>query len=335
MIKLKNKRYLGNFRKNRVLITRIVLVLSIAITIFIIFLLVGELNKIFEKDFILSDNDPRLEFYRSFVPLRRWEINKPAINANGVLVVLIKDGKEKFLFEKDSETSFPIASITKLMTAVIALQKYELDHQIIVSEKAFLKDLHRPNNLFPGETYKVRDLLYSNLMESGNTAAYALAEGRTIFEYNRTADSFIAKMNQKAQSLGMEKTYFSNPTGLDPLIPGIGVNRSSPRDLLLLAKYLIDYPLIWEILSTKEYDLRTADGTLKYRMKNTNELLYEKNFIKGGKTGQTWRAGGNLFAIFKRDDGYLFTVVLGSNDRFRDTKTLLNWIEKAYHWKVI
>ncbi len=315
-------------------ITKVGIVLLSLITVMLFSNLIREINKI-DNDPVIYESDPRIEFYRSFIPLKKWEVESPVINANAVAVILIDEKEDKFLFEKDSGVSFPIASITKLMTVLVAMEEYSMDHELVVSEEAFMKDVFRPSNLYPGETYKVKDLIYSGLVESSNTAAQTLAEGRTVYNYERSETPFISKMNQKARELGMEKTNFSNPSGLDPSMPGISINRSSPNDLLILVKYMLDYPLIWEILSTENYSLRTANGTFKYDMSNTNQLLNKREDIKGGKTGTTSRAGGNLLAVFERGDDLILTVILGSNRRYEDTITLLDWIEEAYYWNTI
>ncbi len=300
---------------------------ALAITSLFTLFLLRELNK--QSNFyqtILFQNNLQSEFYQRFLPLRHWEIREPTLTADGVLVALINEQNSKILLEKNSTISLPIASITKLMTALISLEQYSLDEEMVISEKAFLKDIQRTSSLYPGERYKIKDLLYASLMESSNTAAQALGEKNALF---------LTKMNQRAQRLGMRKTYFTNFTGLDPLDLKTAVNRSSPEDLLLLTKELIKHPLIWEILIIPEYDLRTTDGIFKHRLKNTNELIGEIDFLKGGKTGRTTRAGENFLAVFKRENYYFLTVVLGSRNRFEDTRALLNWIETALFWKII
>jgi len=300
---------------------------ALVITILLIIALLRELNQQanFYRAILVQNNSP-FELYQKFLPLRRWEVREPVLTADGALVALINNENSKILLEKNSTLSLPIASLTKLMTALIAIDQYSLDDEIIISEEAFLKDIRRPHNLYPGERYRVKDLLYANLMESSNTAAQALGEKNALF---------LTKMNQRAQKLGMRRTRFTNFTGLDPLDLRATVNRSSPEDLLFLTKELMKYPLIWEILITAKYDLRTADGVLKHRLKNTNELIGEIDFLKGGKTGRTARAGENFLAVFKRGDYYLLTIVLGSKNRFEDTRALLNWIEAAHFWKTI
>ncbi len=314
-------------------IIKAALILLFTITVVLVVSLIRETRSI--PDGVVSyESDPRIEFYRSFVPLRKWEINAPTVSASGAAVVLIDGNEKKFLFDKNAGMSLPIASITKLMTVLVAIEEYPLDHQLIISEEAFMKDLYRPNNLYPGETYKVEDLIYAGLIESSNTAAHALAEGRTIFNYDRSDAPFISKMNRKAEEIGMTDTRFSNPSGLDPA-PGVIINRSSPEDLVIFVEYLLEMPMIWEALSTERYSLRTADGTFKYDVVNTNQLLGERDDLKGGKTGTTARAGGNLLAVFERNDKMVVTVILGSGNRFDETRSLLEWIDRAYYWEIL
>ncbi len=320
-------------RTDRSTVVKAALVILLAITATLIISLIGETRNIPEGT-MSFESDPRIEFYRSFVPLRKWEVDAPTIGAGGAAVVLIDKNGKKFLFDKNAGMSLPIASITKLMTVLVATEEYSSDHRLVISEDAFMRDLYRPNNLYPGETYKVEDLIYASLIESSNTAAHALAEGRTIFDYDRSDAPFISKMNRKAEELGMVDTRFSNPSGLDPA-PGVAINRSSPRDLVTLVEHLLEIPMIWEALSTERFSLRTADGSFKYDMTNTNHLLGEIDNLVGGKTGTTARAGGNLLAVFERGDDIVITVILGSGDRFEETRSLLEWMDKGYYWEAI
>lgn len=312
--------------KNKKTVIRIFLIAFIITAIWVtnyIIKATNELASVIEP----NPNNPYIEYYKSFVPLRDWTISSPDITAKGVLVTLTDLENDKFLFEKDPGKQLHIASITKLMTALIVLEEYNLDEEIIISEEAFLQDNF---GFYPGETYKVKDLLYSALIGSSNTAAYALAEKRNLYNYDKTAEPFVLKMNQKAKELGMNKTYFSNPTGLD----SNQSNYSTTKDLLILTKNLINYPIIWEILSTKEFTLKTSDGAFKKEITNTNELLFgENNNIIGGKTGYTVKAGKCLLLVFEKDNYYLITIILGSSDHFGETKTLINWINQAYNWQ--
>ncbi len=302
------------------------------ITIALVTLLVFESKR--SNEIANKEVEPIVGFYQSFLPLRKWEISSPDIKAQSAVAVLIEDGNRKFLFEKNSKVSLPIASITKLMTVLVAMEEYQLDDQLVVSENAFLKGVLGPNSIYPAERYSVKDLIYASLIESNNAAAQTLAENMTSFEQYQSDSLFVSKMNKKAIDLGMTHTYFSNPSGLDPE-DGFEINRSSPEDLVILVEYLLEKPVVWEALLTERYNLRTADGLFKSTIINTNELLNKRDGIKGGKTGNTPRAGRNFLAVFEINDKTIVTIVFNSPSRFNDTNLMLNWIEEAYYWKKI
>lgn len=320
-------------KRNRQLLIVVLIIFLLSVGTIYSFFRIRKLEQQKESiGIIISEITPEIEFYRSLIPIRRLDIPFPPIRASASLVAIMSDDRDKFLFEENSDVVLPIASIAKLMTAIIAIEQYNLDDELLISEGAFLKDLHRPNNLFPGETYSVRSLLYASLIESSNSAAQSLAEGKTFLDFNSKETSFINKMNERARSLGMRNTRFSNPTGLDPLIAGSPINQSSARDLLILARYLLSHPLILEILSVESYTLMSADGMIKYEVISTNEFLRKRDDIIGGKTGRTVRAGGSFFGLFKRGTSYIFTIILNSRDRFSETEKMLEWIEEAYYW---
>jgi len=278
-----------------------------------------------------------LGFYQSLLPLSSREAKVPIIGAKAALVAYIdSQGNQKFIFEKNKDLNLPIASISKLMTALIVLEEYDLDEKIIVSKEASMRDISRLNNLYVGEEYRVRDLLYPLLMESSNSAAYALAErSRFLPAEGQSPDRvsfFVGRMNQKANSLGMKNTYFINPSGLD----SSAVNYSTAADLIILAEYLLDKELIWEILSLPQFNLIRTDGYSKHTVVNTNMLLGKMAGIMGGKTGTTSRAGQCFLSVIKRSEGeYLISVVLGSEDRFNETKKILDWAESAHYLKLM
>ncbi len=261
----------------------------------------------------------------SLLPIRKWEIDAPTIDArSGVVTYVNLEGDKKFVFEKNKDLKVPIASITKLMTALIVLENYDLNETITISDEIFSMDFSS-NNFFPREEYRVKDLVYSLLMESNNAVSYILAQ-----EIN-----FVELMNKKALDLGMTNTYFVNPSGLDPLNTSDTANYSTARDLINLIEAVLEKPLIVEILSTSEYDLIRQDGFFKYTVINTNELLFEMPEIIMGKTGTTKRAGQCLvLAVSKNNKGYLISVILGSRDRFNETRKIIDWAKKAYYWEI-
>ena len=242
------------------------------------------------------------------------------IGAESVMSVEIdKTGAEKVLFSRAENQKMPIASLTKLMTAVVAEEIYQDSQRIQISKEALNQDGNY-GELKPGEILKVEDLLYIMLLESSNDAAFALTEETGI-------EGFVHLMNLKAEAMGLKNTRFFNPTGLDPedsKPPIYQANYSTVKDLVKLTKYLLKESLILNILSKKEYDLYLENGVFHHTLQNTNELLGEIPGIIAGKTGYTERAGGCLILILEgRSPGtYLINVILNSPDKFEDMRKL-------------
>ena len=228
-----------------------------------------------------------------------------------------KKMKEKIVYSKNENEILPIASLTKLMTALIVIENqkdYPLEKEIKISKEASLQeDVPEYGNLKAGEKRKIKELLNLMLFFSSNDAAYALAEQIGI-------DNFVNKMNEKVKEIGLENTHFSNPTGLDPenlkwsLENKDYFNYSSAKDLVFLGKYILqNYPLIFEFSN----------------LKNEIQLLENQNLI-GMKTGYTDEAGGCIFLIFSNNrDDYFLNVILGAKskeERFLQMQKLIDWI---------
>ena len=250
------------------------------------------------------------------------------LQARAAISVKINEaGREKILFKKDIDQPLPIASLTKLMTAVIVLENSEddsLSKKVIVSPKAASQeDVPVFGNLKSGDKLSVKKLLELMLIYSSNDAAWALFEviGQ---EY------FVEKMNQKAEILGLENTHFVNPTGLDPenLLYNLDnldyFNYSTARDLVKLAQYILkEHPLIFEI-SRKEPLYLIKDGIFD---------LFLTQKVIGGKTGYTDEAGGCILFVFKNDEGNLFiNVILGTpsaSARIAEMQKLIDYASEA------
>ncbi len=242
------------------------------------------------------------------------------ISAEAAISIEIdENGKEKIIFKRNENEKMAIASLTKLMTGITALEFYQPLDKIEISQ-ATVDQPEDTGQLREGEVLKVEDLLRIMLIESSNDAAFALAEESGI-------GGFVHLMNLETKEIGLENTRFFNPTGLDPEEdPSIKKpNYSTARDLAKLTKYLLEnHPLILDILSLKEYQLYLENGVLHHNLKNTNELLGEIPGIIGGKTGFTEKAGGCLVLISKtgKEGNYLINVVLNSTKKFEDMKKL-------------
>jgi len=195
------------------------------------------------------------------------------------------------------------ASTVKLVTAMVVLDCLKPEAIVKISRDAS-KVRTIPPRLCPDEEFTVADLLHLALMKSINTAAVALAEAVSGSERE-----FTALMNRKAKELGASSTLFANASGLPK-----GLQYSTAGDLVLIMKAALTYPLIREILGTKAYLVKTAEGRELY-LENSNDLLWQKDNIIGGKTGYTGNARHCFVCAINTEKGPLFTVVLGARSR--------------------
>jgi len=241
----------------------------------------------------------------------------PATNMrSGILVT--SDGRE--LWSRDPDDSRAMASTTKIMTALVALEHAKAEE--IVTLTARHVSIGGSNaNLRPGERLTVSDAIEAILLVSGNEVALALAE-----HVSGSQAGFVSKMNSKARQLGMSDTRFENVHGLDS--PS---HYSSAKDLSLLARYAMSMDEFRRIAVTEYFDPDGAGG--RDPAPNTNLLIGDFEGATGVKTGWTSRAGHCLIASSKRGDVELFAVVLGSpdeNSRFDDAANLLEWGHENY-----
>ena len=225
------------------------------------------------------------------------------------------NGTTKTLYSKEENSRLPMASLTKLMTALVVLQAYDMDEKITISEEA-MKQEGDQGNVKLGEFFSVKDLLYIALIESSNRAAYALSE-LISNEY------FVAEMNFAAADLGMEDTHFADSTGLS------SKSYSTAHDLAILSQHLfLYYPLFNEITGLQEYNLY-VDGSLHHKLITTNKLLGKVPGVIGGKTGWTQDARGCFMIIQENPAGdrYMIHIILGSEDREGDMLKLIELSE--------
>jgi len=288
---------------------------------------INVLKENLEDAFYAQISQPFQEMSFVKVPEKPQKPNLDLQTKAAISVKINEVGREKILFRKNIDQPLPIASLTKLMTAVIVLENSEddsLSKKVIVSPKAASQeDVPVFGNLKSGDKLSVKKLLELMLIYSSNDAAWALFEviGQ---EY------FVEKMNQKAEILGLENTHFVNPTGLDPenLLYNLDnldyFNYSTARDLVKLAQYILkEHPLIFEI-SRKEPLYLIKDGIFD---------LFLTQKVIGGKTGYTDEAGGCILFVFKNDEGNLFiNVILGTpsaSARIAEMQKLIDYASEA------
>ena len=257
----------------------------------------------------------------NYMPILDSNIPRPEISAKSAVVYDTRSGR--FLYDKESNKRLPVASLTKILSAVITIENLNLDDIVTISEQSLKVDGEK-QDLYLGERMTVRNLLKLMLIESSNDAAYALAAHAKSLE----AD-FVSLMNLKTISLGMADSFFADPAGLDDS------GYSTAQDLVKLTEYSLKYREIWDISSEKTAIVESSDERIKHKAISTNRLLGLVNDIIGGKTGYTEGAGQCMILVTSVSgySGKLISVVLGSDDRFGDTQKLIEWAREAYRWK--
>lgn len=254
------------------------------------------------------------------VPVLKKEISFPILSAQAALVVDVSSGVS--LYEKDTDKRLLPASTTKIVTALVALDSYSLGDILKVGQ---IKVDGQKMGLRYSEEISVEDLLYGLLIYSANDAAEVLAQG-----YKGGRETFVDAMNQKVKDLHLENSLFSNPSGLD----GNG-HFTTARDLLTVSEYAMKNPEFAKIVSTKEKTIKSVDGKISHKLVNINELLGKVEGVLGVKTGWTENARENLVTYIERDNHKVMLVLLGSQDRFGETKELIDWIFNNYSWEEV
>ncbi|WNF21568.1 D-alanyl-D-alanine carboxypeptidase family protein [Mesobacillus jeotgali] len=223
--------------------------------------------------------------------------------------ILIEQESGRVLYEKEAHRVSRIASITKIMTAILAIESGKLDEKVKVSEKAVRAE-GSSIYLKPGEKIRLEDLVYGLMLRSGNDAAVAIAE-----HVGGSLDGFVYMMNEKAQQIGMENTHFANPHGLDDHEDHV----STAYDMAILTRYAMENEVYKEISGTKIHRAPNPTETWDRVWKNKNRLLTEKyKYSTGGKTGYTKRAKRTLVSTAQKDDFGLIAVTLNAPDDWND-----------------
>lgn len=255
-------------------------------------------------------------------PLRNWEV--PFRDIDGKAVLAIEAPEKKMLYQKNIFEPLPIASISKLMTALVAAETLALEEPVVVS-KAAVETPHEAGGLVVGETLTVHQLLYTLLLESSNDAAVALEEA---FDLRRTEkdQTFVVVMNKRAQELGLASAFFEEPTGLSEK------NVASAHDVASMMFAAYEHYTLRTIMGTSVYETKSKED-FAHRWVNSNSLLGAMPGIVAGKTGYTEEAGECMALVTKRsDEEVVITVVLGSTNRVQAMSDLLGWLKEGYIW---
>ncbi len=243
------------------------------------------------------------------------EENMPEISAKSAYFVDADSGE--VLFQKNSHLKLPIASLTKVMTAIVCLENKAFTDQIAISDHAASME---PDHmlLIAGEKLSVEELLYGVFLVSANDGAEALAEGSLS-----SREEFIKQMNAKAEQLGMKDTLFINPTGLQE---DEKLQYSTVYDVALMSRYLIkQFPEVVKISSTEHIVLPKTETHQDYEMYSGINLLTTYSGVLGLKTGYTPEAGLTLITLAEKNGHKIIGVILNSENRREEAKELLDY----------
>lgn len=233
----------------------------------------------------------------------------PAVTAEGVYVVDMPSFTP--ILERNIHEKFIPASTAKIISALVISNIYKLDDIVTVNR---IVTEGQTMGLTVGEKITVENLLYGILVHSGNDASYAIAD---FYGF----DKFVKLMNDKAENLMMKNTHFVDPAGLEELN-----QYTTPFDLALAARTLLNNKELKKIVATKEIEISDVDYKYFHKLANVNKLLGEIQGIGGLKTGFTENAKENLISFYKNKDHQFIIVILKSEDRFSDTRGVVTWI---------
>lgn len=245
--------------------------------------------------------------------------DKPTLTARSVLAYDVTSGS--VLFSQDFDKEVPVASLTKIVSALVIIDSGKLNNTVTIEEDD-IKVIGPNTGLVVGEKILVSELMKSMLIASHNDAT------RTLARYiGGTIPNFVDMMNRKAAALGMKNTHFTDPIGLDFLD-----HYSTALDLSLAVNQFIKNDLLNGIVKMKEANVKSVDGAFVHNVKTTNKLLLEDPTVVGLKTGYTNEAKGNLVIHSIKDKANVIIIVLGSDDREGDARKILDWMWTVYKW---
>lgn len=277
----------------------------------------GSAAKTPEKAVVFETGD-LLELNR--VPIKKEKATVPDVDARAAMVIDVGSGL--ILYEKNAQERLPMASLTKIMTAVLILESHKLNEVVTIDENY---------GSIPGvkiwleksEKITVGDLLIGLLVPSGGDAALALAK-----YHSGSVEKFVEEMNQKATLLSLSNTHFKNPIGLDE-----EGHYASAVDLGMLSRYAMRKTPFRDIVRMPDAEIFSVDRAFRHAFENTNKLLGTALNILGIKTGTTDAAGASIINLARDPHGNeVIAIVLDSPNRFGENRYLLNWAFENFTW---
>ena len=241
-----------------------------------------------------------------------FPLNVNAVSTSAQAAILLDQDSNRILYSKNMDTVRSVASISKIMTGILAVESGKMDRTVTIND-VVLRAYGSGIYVKVGERLKLRDLVYGLMLRSGNDAALAIAD-----YVSGDVDKFVEMMNAKAKEIGMKNTTFHNPSGLDEE-EEVG-NYSTAYDMALLMSYAMKNEDFKKIVGTKKYTLKTNKNN--YIWYNKNKLLQTYQYATGGKTGYTQKARRTLVSTATKGNVNLIAVTLNDGNDFQDHKNL-------------
>lgn len=275
---------------------------------------------IFDQNYSAADFANSLNYLIG--PIRNISVPDLEVNARAAIVTDLNS--DRVLYAKDADAHLPMASITKIMTALIAFDHYNNRLDAIVRVPAEALDVTGSKMyLYAGEDITAYNLLKGLLINSANDAGMTFA-----YAISGSPEKFAELMNQKAAALKLNNTHFVNPIGFDA-----EGHYSTAKDLAELTKFALTNKTFANIVNTQNTTVKDITGKFVHKLTNTNKLLGQYDNVIGVKTGTTEEAGESLVAAVAGDSGQTVVVVLlDSPNRFQEGKKALDWSLRAYSW---
>ncbi len=250
----------------------------------------------------------------SAVAVFLFSTNAAALDCSAKGAVLINGTTGKVLWESESDRRLPMASTTKIMTALLLCESGNLEREITVTERDVTVE-GSSMGLLVGDTVSLEALLYGMMLSSGNDAANTVA-----YVLSDSEDGFVALMNKRAAQIGLKNTNFETPSGLDS-----ENHYSTALDMALLARAALQNEKFREAASSKTKTLSFGNPPYRRTLKNHNRLLDSYEGLIGVKTGYTKKAGRCLVTAAERDSGFLIAVTLCDPDDWNDHRRMLDY----------
>jgi len=252
---------------------------------------------------------------RAVLEKQQKEITTPVADVSAAAVLDLESGAPYFSYKE--KIRWPMASLTKIMTAAVATEKLNMDQDVTITDEDFKFLEGAGATLKVGDKYSLGDLIQIMLTVSSNEAAEAIANA-----YGR--DGFIKAMNDQAKDWGLRDTNFNDPTGISVS------NQSTASDLYKLTRQVYNgFPELFKITRKTKILVREVESHKAVRFANINTFAGRADFL-GGKTGFTEEAQGNLISIFSLNARPVVIVVLGTTDRFGESEKLWEWFKSNY-----